>query len=155
MSRPDSIPLDANPLLDAWGIEDFGRGERNLHGLAHHLGSRIGELIPHLGRAFSESPDPDLALNTLERFFARAAARGLLDRLLADDGAELNVLVQLFGASQFLGDVLTTDPDFLETATASLRGTPTLDELTISLTVRTPASAARRRCPSRAWRLRR
>lgn len=133
MSRPDAIPLDPNPLLDTWGIEDFGRGKRNLHGLATHLGERIHDLSHRLGRAFAESPDSDLALNTLERFFARTSARVLLDRLLASDGAELNVLVQLFGTSPFLGDVLTTDPDFLETATASLRGTPTLDELVTAL----------------------
>jgi glutamate-ammonia-ligase adenylyltransferase len=70
-----------------------------------------------------------LALNALERFFANRSARDLAPTLLTDDGRQLSVLLQLFGTSQFLGDVLAADPDFLETATASLRVTPTLEEL--------------------------
>src|SRR4029079_2385362 len=37
-------------------------------------------------------------------------------------------LTQLFGTSHFLGDVVAADPDFLETATAPLRVTPTREE---------------------------
>src|SRR4029450_5937190 len=72
---------------------------------------------------------PDLALNALERFFAHPAARDLFPTLLEDQSRRLRDLVQLFGTSQFLGDVLAADPDFLETATAPLRVTPTRDEL--------------------------
>jgi glutamate-ammonia-ligase adenylyltransferase len=115
--------------LPAWGIRDPDRGARILHGLTTHLGPDLDGLVTQLRRDLSASPDPDLALNALDRFFAHPAARGLLPALLADDGRQLRDVLQLFGTSQFLGDVLAADPDFLETATAPLRGTPTLDEL--------------------------
>jgi [glutamine synthetase] adenylyltransferase / [glutamine synthetase]-adenylyl-L-tyrosine phosphorylase len=136
---PDS-PTAAGPLLDAWGLEDFGRGFRNLQGLAAHLGPQLASLYPALGRFLPESADPDLALNALERFLAQPAARALVPTLLANDAEQLGVVLQLFGMSQFFGDVLTADPDFLETATAPLRGTPTPDELVAGL--RTDVTAA-------------
>ena len=83
--------------------------------------------------ALPRSPDPDLALNALERFFAHPAAAALLPDLLAADARKLGDVVRLFGTSQFLGDVLAADPDFLETATAPLRVTPTLAELVEAL----------------------
>lgn len=122
-------PADPFAELTAWGLTDPPRGSRNLNGLSTHLRKKLEDLLPFLGRFLPESPDPDLALNALERFFANRSARDLLPALLFEDGHQLAVLLQLFGTSQFLGDVLAADPDFLETATASLRVTPTLDEL--------------------------
>jgi glutamate-ammonia-ligase adenylyltransferase len=122
-------------------LQDPDRGARNLHGLVAHLGNALDQLLPRLGRLLPESPDPDLALNALERFFANRSARKLLPALLENDGRRLGVLLQLFGASQFLGDVLAADPDFLETATAPLRVTPTRDELTEHLQADVAAAA--------------
>ncbi|MSR52430.1 MAG: bifunctional [glutamate--ammonia ligase]-adenylyl-L-tyrosine phosphorylase/[glutamate--ammonia-ligase] adenylyltransferase [Gemmataceae bacterium] len=122
-------PTPDNPLLDSWGIEDFARGSRNLHGIRSSLGSSLEQLLPFLKSFLPSSPDADLALNALERFFANRASRELLPILLAEDGRQLGVLIQLAGTSQFLGDVLIADPDFLELATAPLRVTPTLEEL--------------------------
>src|SRR5688572_26252712 len=115
MTSP-STPADA--LLPTWGVRDPARGARNLQGLAKHLGPALDELLSHLGPALAQSPDPDLALNALERFFANPVARDLVPSLRANDGRELRDLTQLFGTSHFLGDVLAADPDFLETATA-------------------------------------
>jgi len=125
---PSVTSTDAEALT-AWGITDVGRGARNLQSLTAHLARALDDVLPHLPRSLPESPDPDLALNALERFFATKGARELIPRLLADDGRQLHILIQLFGTSQFLGDVLAADPDFLETATAPLRVTPTRDEL--------------------------
>lgn len=127
-------------LLNRWGVKDGGRGARNLDGLARHLGAALAGLLPHFSRCLPDSPDADLALNALERFFTNAAARGLLPTLLADDARQLHILVQLFGTSQFLGDVLAADPDFLETATAPLRVTPTPEELVARLTAEVAAA---------------
>src|SRR5262249_7065992 len=126
---PVNSPINPAPPLESWGLADRGRGLRNYQAVAGHLGPAAGNLLPHLARALPESPHPDLALNALERFFATKASRELLPRLLADDGRQLHILIQLFGTSQFLGDVLAADPDFLETATAPLRVTPTREEL--------------------------
>src|SRR5436190_13875880 len=122
-------PAPADALLPAWGVRDAARGARILQGLAKHLGPAFDDLLPHLGRLLPQSPDPDLALNALERFFVHPSARDLLPALLADDARKLRDVVHLFGTSQFLGDVLAADPDFLETATAPLRVTPTREEL--------------------------
>jgi [glutamine synthetase] adenylyltransferase / [glutamine synthetase]-adenylyl-L-tyrosine phosphorylase len=129
VTSPLNPSTNASPPLENWRLTDRGRGLRNYQALASHLGPASGNLLPHLARALPESPDPDLALNALERFFATKPARELLPRLLADDGRQLHILIQLFGTSQFLGDVLAADPDFLETATAPLRVTPTREEL--------------------------
>jgi glutamate-ammonia-ligase adenylyltransferase len=121
-------------MLTDWGVTDLARGARNLQALAAHLGAAVADLLPHLAVCLPESPDPDLALNAVERFFANPAARPLVPTLLADDAGQFHVLIQLFGTSQFLGDVLAADPDFLETATAPLRVTPTPGELVARLT---------------------
>ena len=146
MTQPHSIPT--NPIdPSGWGLADPGRGARNLQGLATHLGAPSPISYHISARSVPESPDPDLALNALERFFARRPARDLIPRLVADDGRQLQVLVQLFGTSQFLGDVLAADPDFLETATAPLRVTPTRDELVDPAVRRRPRRDRRRRNP--------
>ena len=119
--------------LSAWSLRDPARGARTREGLAKHLGPAQNDLLPALGQSFPQSPDPDLALNALERLFAHPTARGLLPSLLTEGASRLRAVVQLFGTSQFLGDVLAADPDFLETATAPLRVTPTRDELTDQL----------------------
>ena len=43
------------------------------------------------------------------------------------------VVLQLFATSQFFADILTANPDFLETSTAPLRGSPTPAELVAAL----------------------
>jgi glutamate-ammonia-ligase adenylyltransferase len=120
---------DEPSALAVWGIRDVTRAARNLDGLARHLGPDVDDLLDRVGPALQASPDPDLALNALERFFAHPVAREILPALLAGDARQLGEVVRLFGISQFLGDVLAADPDILETATAPLRVTPTLDEL--------------------------
>src|SRR5262249_23050107 len=126
-------PAAAGALLDAWGLNDVGRGYRNLQALAAALGPDLALLKPHFDRFLPDAADPDLALNALERFFANRSARDLVPVLLREGGRQLGVVVQLFGTSQFLGDVLAADPDFLETAAAPLRVTPTREELVATL----------------------
>lgn len=124
-----TTPDDAAPLLDSWGIEDFPRGFRNVQALAARVGVAWPALLEPLHRALPTSADPDLALNTLERFVATDDGLVLLPTLVGDAGRPLEMLVQLFGVSQFFGDVLVADPDFWETAIAPLRVTPTREEL--------------------------
>ena len=98
-----------------------------------HLGPGFSAWLPAFARHLPQSPDPDLALNALERFLANKPTDEFRDKLLADKGRRFGALVQLVGVSQFFGDILALDPDFLETATAPLRGTPTGEELARTL----------------------
>src|SRR4029078_9226188 len=87
--RMPPSPAPPDSLLPGWGIHDLARGARNLQGLAKHLGATLDGLLAPLGRALPRSPDPDLALNALERFFAHPAAAALLPDLLAADARKL------------------------------------------------------------------
>jgi [glutamine synthetase] adenylyltransferase / [glutamine synthetase]-adenylyl-L-tyrosine phosphorylase len=121
------------PMLALWGLVDIPRGVRNLQSLAGHLGRHLTTMQPWLAKFLPESADPDAAMNALERFFSHETGRDLTKKILANDAAQLQVLIHLFGASRFLGDILAADPDFLETATAPLRVTPTREELIVLL----------------------
>jgi [glutamine synthetase] adenylyltransferase / [glutamine synthetase]-adenylyl-L-tyrosine phosphorylase len=129
VTEPTNSTSNDAAILTPWGIKDLARGSRNLQGLAAKLEKAHESFLPFLSRFLPESADPDLALNALERFFASRAARPLIPTLLADEGQQLGILIQLFGTSHFLGDILAADPEFLEMATASLRVTPTREEL--------------------------
>ena len=120
---------ESDSLLTAWGLRDLARGARNLQGLAKHLGPALGRGSPTSSRCPAPVARPRPRPQRPGTVLAHPAARELLPDLLAADARKLGDVVRLFGTSQFLGDVLAADPDFLETATAPLRVTPTPDEL--------------------------
>jgi glutamate-ammonia-ligase adenylyltransferase len=61
--------------------------------------------------ALARSPDPDLALRTVERLYAAVADRPALDAALRTDVALRGRLLALLGSSTALGDHLVTHPD--------------------------------------------
>ena len=66
----------ARSLLSAWQIRDLDRGWRNLGYLARSLSPEtLRELCHPLGRILPRCPDPDMALNGLERFLEKPAGR--------------------------------------------------------------------------------
>jgi glutamate-ammonia-ligase adenylyltransferase len=73
------------------------------------------QLCGALLRVASEQPDPDLAINNLERFAASTPARESLFRLWLDNEAVLRVVLALFGNSVFLSKRLIQQPDLLDT----------------------------------------
>ncbi len=105
--QPDSLrhSLDslaqARPLLHTWGLRDSERGWQNLSHLAGAVGpDALRELSPLLGRYLPRCPDPDMALNNLERFLATAGGRQQFPALLEGRARPLEVLLQLFSTSQ-------------------------------------------------------
>src|SRR5436305_8616743 len=121
---------EARMLLQSWGLRESERGWRNLS----HLSSAIGvevlrELCTPLGRLLPRCPDPDMALNNLERFLAHPAALAHLPCLLENRARTLEVLLQLFGTSQLFSDLLGFNPDFLEMLRVPLRRSPSPSEL--------------------------
>lgn len=106
---PEALAVPAG-----WPLRDPDRGRRNLAAIAGHLGDGFADLLPPLTRWLPRSPDPDLALNNLERVLARPAGRAQLGSLVEGRGRTLDTLLRLLGTSQFFADVLAADPESLE-----------------------------------------
>ncbi len=76
--------------------------------------SQLEVALPALFTGLRRVPDPDLALNNLERF-----AQGVLDRrfllgLFRDNPRVLHLALTIFGSSQFLSDILVRHPQLFE-----------------------------------------
>ena len=70
-------------LLHNWGLRDPERGWRNLTHLANAIGQdALRELCHPLGRILPRCPDPDMALNNIERFLANPQGAQQLPALL-------------------------------------------------------------------------
>ncbi|HEY1190669.1 MAG TPA: hypothetical protein VGE74_23760, partial [Gemmata sp.] len=98
MAAPEDTILKA--------VRDPDRGRRNLTALAGHLGTQVPDLFAPLGRLLPRAPDPDMALNNLERLFARPEARAHLPALLENRARELDATLLLLATSQFFADTL-------------------------------------------------
>jgi glutamate-ammonia-ligase adenylyltransferase len=125
---------DARTLLQTWNLRDPERGWRNLNYLVHAIGlDALRSACGPLGRFLPRCPDPDMALNNLERFFAHPAAPPLLPAVLEGRARTLEVMVQLFGTSQMLSDVLVVHPESLDMLRVPLRRSPSQAELQAQL----------------------
>lgn len=105
------------------GFEDLDRALRNFQAIregqpfAHYppqTRRALAQLAPALVAALADVPDPDLALNTFERFIASVAARTTFVTLLAETQGLLTLLVRLFGTSEFLSATLLHYPELLD-----------------------------------------
>lgn len=120
----------ARSLLQEWQVRDQERAVHNLRHLAANLGLTVlAELLPHLSRWLPRCPDPDMALNNLERFLANPQAAGQLPGLLEGRGRSLETLLHLFSTSQFISDQLIRSPEYLEMVRLPLRHSPSRAEL--------------------------
>jgi glutamate-ammonia-ligase adenylyltransferase len=120
----------ARPLLHTWGLRDFERGWQNLAHLAEAIGpNALRELSPFLGRFLPRCPDPDMALNNLERFLANPVGREQLPLLLEGRARPLEILLQLLSTSQSFSDMLVTSPEHLDMIRAPQRRSPSDAEL--------------------------
>jgi glutamate-ammonia-ligase adenylyltransferase len=132
---------DAQCLLQSWNLRDSQRGWRNLTHLAQAIGlDALRGICTPLGRFLARCPEPDMALNNLERFLAHPAAPALLPGLLEGRARMLEVLVQLFASSQMLSDVLALHPEFLDMLRLPLRRSPSHAELQGQLQVEVDAA---------------
>ncbi len=59
-------------------------------------------------------PDPDLALNNLERFTAAVFSRSTLYGYFKSRPALLELIIKLFGSSHYLSDALVRNPEYLD-----------------------------------------
>jgi glutamate-ammonia-ligase adenylyltransferase len=124
----------ARSLLRTWRLRDSERGWRNLTGLAEALSlDGLRELCTPLSRLLPRCPDPDMALNNLERFLANPAAVAQLPVLLENRARLLEILLHLFSTSQTFSDLLSLNPDYLDMLRVPLRRSPSKDELQAQL----------------------
>src|SRR5947209_12867787 len=120
----------ARPIFAGWGLRDPERGWRNLGHLAAAIGVEALRGLCHpLGRLLPRCPDPDMALNNLERFLANPAGAQQLPALLETRARTLEILLQLFGTSQSFSDLLVANPDYLDMLRVPLRRSPSQKEM--------------------------
>ena len=117
-------------MMHHWMLRDPERGWRNLTHLAQAIGvDALRELSHPLGRLLPRCPDPDMALNNLERFLAVPAGAEQIPHLLESRARSLETLLQLLSTSQSFCDLLVLNPDFLDMLRVPLRRSPSPKEL--------------------------
>ncbi len=120
----------ARSLLDAWNLRDRERGWQNLTHLANALGlEALAELCHPLGRLLPRCPDPDMALNNLERFLANPAGLRQLSALAEGRARTLEKLLWLLSTSQYCSDLLVANPDYTDMLRVPLRRSPSQKEM--------------------------
>lgn len=130
--RPD----EAEPSLRRWGVRDPRRAFNNLRRMLGRLTPpEFGNLFEFVASELPGSFDPDRTLNNLERY-QHISAGGMRPSWLARERPFLlRLLLDLFGFSQFLSDVLIRYPHY--TAWLGDQGVldqaPDLEELERSL----------------------
>jgi glutamate-ammonia-ligase adenylyltransferase len=100
--------------LKALGFADPAAALRNLHALTPtpREALRLAPALPRLLAELAAAPDPDMALNNLERLAAQGERATFLGLLAAHPGA-IALLARLGGTSQFLADTLRRYPTLL------------------------------------------
>ncbi|WP_305733523.1 bifunctional [glutamate--ammonia ligase]-adenylyl-L-tyrosine phosphorylase/[glutamate--ammonia-ligase] adenylyltransferase [Trichlorobacter ammonificans] len=110
-------------MLAQRGLEDVDRAFDNLAmlrggALKRNTTERIRRILSRIAppflQALLESPDPDMALASTERFFAAVSGRSATFALLAENREALKLLATLFGTSEFLSKILISHPELLE-----------------------------------------
>lgn len=96
-----------------WGIENPERARSNLLSISR-LGiplDLMSVLVAQCHKHLPRLSDPDMALNNLERFFRATRSPLALASLFERDEDALPTLLQIFSTSQYLSDLLITDPE--------------------------------------------
>jgi glutamate-ammonia-ligase adenylyltransferase len=133
-SNTTQSPIEASDkvrqILEHCHPRDPERALNNLRGIAEALGPELTrDLLTPLTRIIPRSADPDMALNSLERFLSQPEGVKQAPMLLENRGRLLETLVQLLSTSQSFSDLLTVNPDFLDMLRVPLRRSPSSKEL--------------------------
>lgn len=118
-SPPPSFLSDFPDLpehLRQIGCTDIAKATKNLEALGADPLHReaCARLLPALLETLANVPDPDMALNNLERFAGEVIDRSFLLTLLRDHRKSLDLLLTIFGSSQYLSDVVIRYPQLFE-----------------------------------------
>lgn len=106
-------PFDAAVWLCGMGIVDVRRGHGNLVGMATAgvTLDLLAVMAAQLEQCLPSCADPDMALHNLERFVQAARNPLGLGAFFERDPQALPTLLQVFSTSQYLSDLLVTDPE--------------------------------------------
>ncbi len=101
-------------LLSPYGFKEIKKADTNLQFIAKDPRDRVlfANILKAALEAFSESPDPDLALNNFERFTQTAFSKTGLMSYLNESIPTLFRAAKIFGGSPFLSDVLIRNPEY-------------------------------------------
>ena len=115
-------------------IIDRDNALRNISLIQAHLDPESFKSLEQiLFQYLPEIPDPDRALNNLERLFSQTSAKPFLGLLLSREGLVLKDLLLIFGVSQSFSDLIISYPDTMEVLGLPLRQTPDRAELVSTL----------------------
>jgi glutamate-ammonia-ligase adenylyltransferase len=112
----DTLSAQLTHKLAAIGCQHPEQAARNVELLAsgETARSQLEAILPALLTGLRRVPDPDLALNYLERFHQAVLDRRFLLGLYRDNPRILHLLLTIFGSSQFLSDILVRHPQLFE-----------------------------------------
>ena len=112
----DGFPNSLAPRLAAAGCRRPEQAASNIGLLASDAADRssLETILPTLLAALGRLPDPDLALNNLERFAQKVIDRHFLLGLFRDNPRILHLALTIFGSSQFLSDIVVRQPQLFE-----------------------------------------
>ena len=116
----DTLPAPiVEKILSQAGFQNTEIAERNIRKLAETKSERetFAPLSVLAVEVLERSPDPDMALNNLEHFSREQQDRLEFYRTLLSQPRRLDILLQIFAASQFLADTLIQNPDFFSWVT--------------------------------------
>ena len=102
----------ALPWLKNWGVKNQSLAHENVLRMARQgiTLDLLSVMCDQLHRELPNCPDPDMALNNLERFVAASRSPLNLASRFERDPEALPILLQLFSSSQYFSDLLIADP---------------------------------------------
>ena len=102
MSKDNEIPLDPS-VLSASGLRDIAQAQKNLDLICARLGDgSSADILPGVLAALCSAGDPDMALNSFERFIGELEPASSFASAVRERPRILDDLIVLFGASRFL-----------------------------------------------------
>src|SRR5262245_59264332 len=114
---------EARQLLEAVGFADWKSAQLRLRQVCPDEASRrmLGDSLPMLLVALSDTAVPDRSLVNFERFVQAVPDRLALFRYLRDNPRAVEILIKLFVGSQFLTEILLRKPAYLDRLTQHKR----------------------------------
>ena len=103
----------AQEFLNRLGVIDLRRAHAALVSMASTgiTLDLLAGICDQLGQTLARCPDPDMALNNLDRFVGQARNPLSIGTLFERDATALPTLVQIFSTSQHFSDLLIADPE--------------------------------------------